>query len=337
MNRLPTIFFLLVLPAGPLCADTIFLKNGLRIADVSVVEMNHRALRFTQNALQASIDLREVRSVDFARRESDIDSVVLINGTTVTGTILSVQYDSVSVKTVQGGKTVSVSSQAIARVLGKQTYLPFRTADGTVFLLISRTVYFEAGKPMTPFHESKYRITLSGSASLPFVKTTFGPPERSLGYPLPGFGMTITFEQQLNERDVWLYCFSYGENSFITPTWMGSDFSAWKNAAAVTGFRRYFRYGSSGQTILFAEGTVGALFSTPPQNDRYVYDEAFTIAWGFGGGWFLTERTSISLGYTAALPRFIHTVRSPHMPRIDVQARISQLLLGLNYSIGNGN
>ncbi|MBI2430166.1 MAG: hypothetical protein HYV29_15470 [Ignavibacteriales bacterium] len=318
-------------------SDTIFLKTGFRILDADITEVNSHHIVFLQNNVSNRISIRDVVRIVLTASPDSIDRLTLRSGESIIGSVSSITYDSVSIVSKHDSAISVFPASEVLNVSGRTKALSYRSPEDKFVFLASRTIYFEAGKPTKPLPESAYRFTLSTSASLPAGNFRFSLPDKMEGNSSFGYGIGFELDYQLTPENSMIYAFQYTENRIDSPDSLGSDFSLWKNLALMIGIKKYFQWNVLSGYPSYLEGLFGGLFSTPPENDRYLFDKTLSIVFGVGGGVYISDNVSVGIRYLNSYPQFNSSFKGRDFVPYGVEQNFSVVLFAVGYSMGSGN
>lgn len=331
--------FLVVLLAGE-CAvsDTIYLKNGFRIDNTVISEVNSIHIVFTQRGIPNRISIHDVSKIEQTTPHQDSSGfVVLRNGIPITGNVAAVVADSVTLVTEKDSAEISFPASEVQYIRGRINALSYRSPDNKFIFLTGRTIYFEEGKPLKTIQESSYRFTFSPSVAFPAGSFQFSIPGKLNGSANIGTGVCFQMDHQISADNAMVFACQYFENTIVSSDSLGSDFSSWKNTVLMFGLKKYLSWNIIADQPTYIEGSIGGLFTSPPENDRFFFDKAFTFAFSAGCGIYLSDHLTAGIRYLNANTAVHSSLNSKQFVPSGAGENISMLLFSIGYSIRSGN
>lgn len=337
-SRIPALALLLLLAPAAAVTDTIRLRDNLRFEGVEVTGADHRRITFRQNGRTLTEDLRNVLSVEFSPRTEERDTALLRDGRVLSGTVVALAHDGITFRPDDDTALVTVRPDDARAVLGERRFVPYRPEDGRTFFLLSRTVYFDAGRPQMPVERSRYRFTAGVMGNAAAGSMTFLIPDKMKKRPGPGYGFRFELSQAASRTDALFFTFAHAENPVHSPDSLGSAFSPWRNIMAGVGFRRHFPLEEEGAPMFFGDLRLTGVVSLPPENERFAAERRLTFGFGGAAGWYFTENLSVAAEFLFAEPEFTYRYLLPngYETTVSTTNRILYLFLQLQYSIGSG-
>jgi hypothetical protein len=331
------IFILMFCMISVSLSDEITLKTGFTIRAVDILEIDASAVVY--RAEDGTVVKVPLRDVDLITQSHDPlpATIILRDGSTVEGTIDTLDHSSVTIRTAAGDTAVIEPSNAL-RIEGPAPALSFRTSDGRYMFLARSSIRFVGGKPQKPFEESRYRVIFSALSALPASSSQFSFPGILSGTLRSGYGMSFTIDFMLNELNAFSFSYRFTENGLNGPDSLGAPVSDWSNHVLLGGIKRYVPLGDG--ITLYGEAKMGYLYSTPPEYHSLLSGQAGGSALSVGAGIYFAEQISLDVTYLSSSPIIPTTYSSRNsFPSVSssilARQNISLLLVGLSYTIGS--
>lgn len=335
-----TIIILFLVNVSLMLGDEITLRSGSVIRDATVIEINNQHIRYHDaEGKEQRLNLRDIASV-LQRPKAvgeGMDRIYLRNGEKVSGTVITLEYDHVTLRT-PSGDTAIYEPSSVLKVSGQQSAFSFHSVDDTYFFLTGTNITFVGGRPTRSLTQSQYRFMFSAYASLPSSSFSYQFPGLLDENTRTGYGISFTIDYAIAPENDLSFSYRFTENSISTPDSLPGAFSEWSNHLLLAGIKRTITIAHP--VRIYGEVKAGYAVTMPPEHHDLSPEQSSGVAWSIGGGIYLTENISLDAVYISFSPKVRMTYSRPnsfYTKSITQEQNVSAILAGISYTFGSGN